>query len=214
MKENNNLTIDERDRILKTARIKNRNSKNTLYVHDIENSIGYLNQKYRTEDHIFKKQLSNLDQALDVSNSDLAIISGNMNLINRTNRIYYQKTPCQEIMIPASGKNGADLKLIQTIEILNKENLLDNFSNIVLISGDKIFYEHANSLKNKGFAVETYSRSESTAKEFIDLKGHKYINHCFKTGINKKNKSKKYKKLSSDAAFQKLIDKVVLQTGI
>jgi len=46
------------------------------------------------------------------------------------------------------------------------------------------------------------------------LKSHKYLNHCFKTGINKKKKSKKYKKISSHAEFQKIIDKVVLQTGI
>lgn len=199
MKENRNLTTKEIEKIVKIAREKSSVSNSTLYIHDIENTIGQNKHELKKSKKIndCRSLLSEIDKKLNVESSDLAIISANYNLLQFINKLYYQKTPCEEILIPAKGKDAADIKLVETIQLLQESEIIEMYKNVVIISGDKKFYSPTKNLIEKGLNVETYSRSpESTSSRIKTINNHRYVSNFKKTKPNNVVKKKKKKKIS------------------
>ena len=134
MKENKQLTNYEKERLFNLTYLFREAVSNTLYIHDLENTIGYYHQSKNKSTNSFKKNLQKLDKSTGVKENDLAIISANSNLLESANRIHYKITPAPEILFPASGKDGADLKLIESLKFLESNKILKKFNCLTIIS--------------------------------------------------------------------------------
>lgn len=150
----------------------------TLFIHDIENTIGFKRPDHRHRSY-FYNLLRKLDKELGVKDNDLVVIAGNKKLIEKANHIYYEDTPCEEIIFPAGGKDGADLKLLASVQRLHASNKLSQFKKVVIISGDNIFLSWVRTLTRMGINVETISLRENACREFRISNSHKYLKNLF-----------------------------------
>lgn len=150
----------------------------TLYIHDIENTIGHKRPDHK-QDSYFRSLLTKLDIELGVKDNDLVVIAGNKNLTEKANNIYYKNTPCEEIIFPAGGKDGADLKLLSSVQRLFASNQLSQFKKVVIVSGDNIFSSWVRTLNRVGVNVETVSIRENTCREFRISNSHRYLKNLF-----------------------------------
>lgn len=204
MKENKSLTTIEIEKIIKIAKEKSKACQSTLYIHDIENIIGHNKHEIKKPNKLseLRSLLLDIDNKLNVENSDLVIISGNYNLLQFINKLYYKKTPCEEILIPAKGRDAADIKLIETIYLLHKAGIIDMFKNVVIISGDNRFYTPIKELIEGGFDVKTYSKSpETTANNIRNINNHKYVNNLNKQKITRSKQKKRNFSISREDKF-------------
>lgn len=150
----------------------------TLFIHDIENTIGFKKPDHKSKDY-FLNLLKKLDRELGVKDNDLVVMAGNKNLLDTANQVYYQDTPCEEIILPAGGKDGADLKLLASIQRLFALNHLRKFKKIVIVSGDHIFSNWVSTLKRQGLNIETVSLKENTCREFRVSNSHSFLRNIF-----------------------------------
>lgn len=174
MKTLNKLSKDEEKSINLSGKY------DTLFIHDIENTIGYKKPDHK-EDSYFTELLEELDSELGVKDNDLVIIAGNKHLLNKANNLHYKDTPCEEIILPAGGSDGADLKLLAAIQRLFSQKKIQKFKKVVIVSGDNIFSSWVRSLKRFGIDVETVSLRENTCREFRISYDHKYLKNFFET---------------------------------
>ena len=63
-------------------------------------------------------------------------------------------------ILPGYGENGADLRLLDVME----EDLPPRFSEMVLVSGDRIFAEKVSQLAGQGLPTTVYSHTEDLSK--------------------------------------------------
>ena len=150
----------------------------TLFIHDIENTIGYKMPDHKEESY-FTNLLEDLDEELGVQDNDLVIIAGNKHLLDKANELYYQKTPCEEILLPAGGADGADLKLLASIQRLISKQKIQKFKKVVIVSGDHIFSNWVRSLKRFGIQIETIATRKNTCREFRISDHHTYLKNFF-----------------------------------
>ena len=168
----NKLTKKEKDKLNIKGKF------DTLFIHDIENTIGYKRPDHGQKSYFFNL-LRKLDKELGVKDNDLVVIAGNKKLIEKANNIYYEDTPCKEIIFPAGGKDGADLKLLASVQRLYSSNQLSQFKKVVIVSGDNIFSSWARTLTLLVINVETISLRENTCREFRISNSHKYLKNLF-----------------------------------
>lgn len=187
MIQNKKLTNYEKERLMNLSHYFKDSINNTLFIHDLENTLGYYFQSKDQSKQKFKNNLQDFDKHIGVEKSDLAIISANANLLENANKLHYKISPSPEILFPASGKDGADLKLIESINFLEVNNILSRFKDLVIISGDKIFYRYILSLQKKGYKIRSFSLKQTTANVYDNLADHNYVNLKFK---NKKKRKK------------------------
>ena len=187
MIQNKKLTNYEKERLMNLSHYFKESINNTLFIHDLENTLGYYFQSKEQSKQKFKNNLQNFDKHIGVEQSDLAIISANANLLENANKLHYKISPSPEILFPASGKDGADLKLIESINFLEVNNILSRFKDLVIISGDKIFYRYILSLQKKGYKIRSFSLKQTSSNVYDNLADHNYVNLKFK---NKKKRKK------------------------
>jgi len=161
-----------------TKKLNIKGKFDTLFIHDIENTIGHKRPDHKNDSY-FHNLLKKLDRELGVKDNDLVVMAGNKNLIEKANTIYYQNTPCEEIIFPAGGKDGADLKLLSSVQRLFASNQLSQFKKVVIVSGDNIFSSWVGALKRIGIEVHTVALRENTCREFRTSNTHKYLNNLF-----------------------------------
>ena len=87
--------------------------------------------------------------------------------------------PSNGLIFPAGGKDGADLKLLASVQRLYSSNQLSQFKKVVIVSGDNIFSSWARTLTRLGINVETISLRENTCREFRISNSHKYLKNLF-----------------------------------
>ena len=209
MKENKKLTNYEKERLFNLTYLFREAVSNTLYIHDLENTIGYYHQSKNKSTNSFKKNLQKLDKSTGVKENDLAIISANSNLLESANQIHYKITPSPEILFPASGKDGADLKLIESLKFLESNKILKKFNCLTIISGDKIFYKYILQLSQKGYKVRSFSRKQTSSNVYENLSEHSYIDlYERKRKKRKKSSNTTHKRNDYNPQFEKLKDYV------
>ena len=74
MKENKKLTNYEKERLFNLTYLFKEAVSNTLYIHDLENTIGYYHQSKNKSTNSFKKNLQKLDKSTGVKENDLKLI--------------------------------------------------------------------------------------------------------------------------------------------
>ena len=77
----NKLTKKEKDKLNIKGKF------DTLFIHDIENTIGYKRPDHGQKSYFFNL-LRKLDKELGVKDNDLVVIAGNKKLIEKANNIY------------------------------------------------------------------------------------------------------------------------------
>jgi hypothetical protein len=85
------------------------------------------------------------------------IISANRRLLEDLDKWYFDESPPVEILISAKGEDGADLALIDSAEFILESDLISNFKEVVVASGDHIFTPLIRKLKEKKIKYTTVS---------------------------------------------------------
>lgn len=82
-----------------------------------------------------------LDNWIQPGPCDIVVLAADVTTVTNV----YARWPRHRIL-PGYGKNGADLRLLDVME----EDLPPRFSEMVLVSGDRIFAEKSHSLRGRG----------------------------------------------------------------
>ena len=145
-------------------KIEENNGFDELVIFDIENVYG--NKSVRTKNkerknlkiNRTKRRLKNFDNYFNLTKNSLLIISANRRLLEDLDKWYFDESPPVEILISATGEDGADLALIDSAEFILDSDLISNFKEVVVASGDHIFTPLVRKLKEKKVKYTTVSQ--------------------------------------------------------
>ena len=144
-------------------KIEENNGFDELVIFDIENVYGCNSVKTKNKKRKIlkvnraKKRLKNFDNYFNLTRNSLIIISANRRLLEDLDNWYFDESPPEEILISAKGKDGADLVLIDTAEHILDSDLISNFKEVVVASGDHIFTPLVKKLSDKNVKYTTVS---------------------------------------------------------
>ena len=96
-----------------------------------------------------------LDNWIQPGPCDIVVLAADVTTVTNV----YARWPRHRIL-PGYGKNGADLRLLDVME----EDLPPRFSEMVLVSGDRIFAEKVSQLAGQGLPTTVYSHTEDLSK--------------------------------------------------
>ena len=148
-------------------KIRENNGFDELVIFDIENVFGnksvITKNKERKNLKIkrAKRRLKNFDNYFNLTKNSLLIISAHRRLLEDLDKWYFDESPPVEILISAKGKDGADLALIDSAEFILESDLISNFKEVVVVSGDHIFTPLVRKLKEKKIKYTTVSQNGS-----------------------------------------------------
>ena len=145
-------------------KIKENNGFDVLVIFDIENVLGCTSARSRNKKrknlkvNRAKRRLKNFDNYFNLTKNSLLIISANRKLLEDLDEWYFDESPPVEILISAKGEDGADLALIDSAEFILESDLITNFKEVVVASGDHIFTPLVRKLKENNVKYTTVSR--------------------------------------------------------
>lgn len=149
------------------------NGFDELVIFDIENVYGYSriktqNKKRRNlKINRAKRKLKNFDNYFNLTRNSLIIVSGHRRLLEDLDNWYFEQSPPVEILISAKGEDGADLALIDSAEYILNSDLISNFKEVVIASGDHIFTPLVRKLKEKKIKYTTVSGGASLSNKLL-----------------------------------------------
>ena len=144
-------------------KIQENNGFDELVIFDIENVYGCNSIKTKNKKRKIlkvnraKKRLKNFDNYFNLTRNSLIIISANRRLLEDLDNWYFDESPPEEILISAKGKDGADLALIDTADHILDSDLISNFKEVVVASGDHIFTPLVKKLNDRNIKYTTVS---------------------------------------------------------
>ena len=144
-------------------KIKENNGFDELVIFDIENIYGCNSIKTKNKErktlkvNRAKRRLKNFDNYFNLTRNSLIIISANRRLLEDLDKWYFDESPPVEILISAKGKDGADLALIDSAEHILDSDLISNFKEVVVATGDHIFAPLVKKLNDKNVKYTTVS---------------------------------------------------------
>ena len=138
-------------------KIQENNGFDELVIFDIENVYGCNSIKTKNKErktlkvNRAKKRLKNFDNYFNLTRNSLIIISANRRLLEDLDKWYFDESPPVEILISAKGEDGADLALIDSAEYILDSDLISNFKEVVVATGDHIFTPLVKKLNDMGY---------------------------------------------------------------
>jgi hypothetical protein len=137
---------------LRKASFRRRFPDRTLHVVDIENLAGAAVPSLDLVSAVQLRYLARLgfgaDDQVVLAASHLGLLNAGLGWPHARYRV-------------RSGKDGADLELI---DVLEHENVASRFSHVVIGSGDGLFGDAASSLAARGVRITVVSRRDSLAR--------------------------------------------------
>ena len=96
-----------------------------------------------------------LDNWIQPSPGDIIVLAADVNTVTNV----YAGWPTHRIL-PGYGENGADHRLLDVMD----EDLPRRFSEMILVSGDRVFAEKVSQLAGQGLPTTVYSHTEALSK--------------------------------------------------